>query len=373
MFAPAERAGAAELHAAFAELKSRLPYDSVLDLVPDLSFVVDGRRQILFANSAALEALGVDQSQILGSRPGEALDCVHSRETVPGCGGAEACRVCGADRAILDALEGGRRCSAECRISSRKDGRLTALDLRVTAVPLETKGGRFAVVTLSDIGDSKRRQSLERLFFHDLMNSIASLQGCVGLLAAERGGEQVRSGYLARLEQALKRLIDEVSQQRDLVTMETGELRTDPCEVEPEELARGILQDIELADYAEGKLLTLKPEGELRPLVTDPVLLGRVLVNMLKNALEASLPGEEVSLKVRREPGAAWFVVHNPAFIPRDIQLQIFQRSFSTKGHGRGLGTYSMKMLTEDYLGGRIGFESGEDRGTIFWVELLSP
>jgi signal transduction histidine kinase len=58
--------------------------------------------------------------------------------------------------------------------------------------------------------------------------------------------------------------------------------------------------------------------------------------------------------------------VHNPGTIPREAQLQIFQRSFSTKGGGRGLGTYSMKLLTERFLGGAIRFESSPLQGTRF-------
>jgi sensor histidine kinase regulating citrate/malate metabolism len=52
--------------------------------------------------------------------------------------------------------------------------------------------------------------------------------------------------------------------------------------------------------------------------------------------------------------------------IPRDVQLQLFKRSFSTKGEGRGLGTYSMKLLTERYLNGRVGFRTSESAGTTF-------
>ena len=60
------------------------------------------------------------------------------------------------------------------------------------------------------------------------------------------------------------------------------------------------------------------------------------------------------------------FSVHNPNPMPRNVQLQVFQRSFSTKGSGRGLGTYSMKLLSERYLGGRVSFESNEESGTVF-------
>ena len=62
------------------------------------------------------------------------------------------------------------------------------------------------------------------------------------------------------------------------------------------------------------------------------------------------------------------FWVRNPRPMPRDVQLQVFQRSFSTKGRNRGIGTYSMKLLTERYLSGRVGFSSDPHAGTRFWA-----
>ena len=50
------------------------------------------------------------------------------------------------------------------------------------------------------------------------------------------------------------------------------------------------------------------------------------------------------------------------------IRLQIFQRSFSTKGAGRGLGTYSVKLLSERYLKGAVGFRSTHAEGTRFFA-----
>lgn len=58
--------------------------------------------------------------------------------------------------------------------------------------------------------------------------------------------------------------------------------------------------------------------------------------------------------------------VHNPTYMPEEIRLQIFNHSFSTKGAGRGLGTYSMKFLTEKYPWGQIAFQSVKDEGTTF-------
>jgi signal transduction histidine kinase len=49
----------------------------------------------------------------------------------------------------------------------------------------------------------------------------------------------------------------------------------------------------------------------------------------------------------------------------------MFQRSFTTKeGGGRGIGAYSVKLLTERYLGGWVTFSSSREVGTTFTVTL---
>lgn len=90
--------------------------------------------------------------------------------------------------------------------------------------------------------------------------------------------------------------------------------------------------------------------------------------NLIKNALEASSPGQTVT--VTFENGASpKFSVHNQSVMPEPVKLQIFQRSFSTKAaHGRGIGTYSVKMLAERYLKGNVSFRSEPGEGTTFSV-----
>jgi sensor histidine kinase regulating citrate/malate metabolism len=77
-----------------------------------------------------------------------------------------------------------------------------------------------------------------------------------------------------------------------------------------------------------------------------------------------------VTLACKSEPDGIVFSVRNPSVMDRSVQLQVFQRSFSTKGTGRGIGTFSIKLLTEQYLGGKVWFESGEPGGTVFHVRL---
>ncbi|MEJ2199760.1 MAG: ATP-binding protein [Desulfuromonadaceae bacterium] len=91
---------------------------------------------------------------------------------------------------------------------------------------------------------------------------------------------------------------------------------------------------------------------------------------MVLNALEASAAGETVRLRLLIDEAAVTIVVINRGEIPKEVQLSIFKRSFSTKSSsGRGIGTYSMKLFGERYLGGKVGFSS-EQGETRFFIRL---
>ena len=64
------------------------------------------------------------------------------------------------------------------------------------------------------------------------------------------------------------------------------------------------------------------------------------------------------------------FRVHNAVVIAAEVQENIFHRRFSTKGEARGVGTYSMLLLSERYLKGSVGFSSSEATGTTFFLRL---
>ena len=121
---------------------------------------------------------------------------------------------------------------------------------------------------------------------------------------------------------------------------------------------------------AEGRTIEVRTVWE-GTIVADQQLLQRVLGNMLKNALEATPPGNTVSMECHEHNEDVVFAVHNTEVMPEEVQLQVFQRSFSTKGEpGRGVGTYSMKLLGERYLGGKVGFSSQPSKGTTFWLAI---
>src|SRR5579872_2009071 len=121
---------------------------------------------------------------------------------------------------------------------------------------------------------------------------------------------------------------------------------------------------------AEGKTIAPPVVTGTTLIQSDAVLLSRVLGHLIKNALEASSPGQAIRVSFENT-GVPTFAVHNPSYMPEKVQLQMFQRSFSTKAAtGRGMGAYTVKLLAERYLGGEVAFTSSRHGGTVFTVRL---
>lgn len=340
----------------------------LLDSFPEPVVILNQERQIVAANAALAAFLGVPQEALLGKRPGEALGCIHATDEEAGCGTSAFCSQCGAVRAILVTQGSGAPASEECRILRRGRGGVEALDLEVWTTPICTGDRSFTVFALRETTDENRRHVLEELFFHDVLNTAGSLSGLLTVKSLVNGPEaeelERRARYLAH------QIVQEIESQRDLAAAEAGDLAVHPEEVN----VAGLVDEVALAykshSVASGRRIAVaKPSGPETAIV-DPTLLKRVVGNLIKNALEATPPGGTVRVAYRNA-GAPEVTVHNDAVMPEEVRLQIFQRSFSTKaGKGRGLGTWSVKLLTERYLGGSVVLTSEDGAGTTFIVRL---
>ena len=365
-FAPAERADQARVLEISHHFNSGSPVGTLLNLVPEVILILNRQRQVVFANRSALEFAGVDElEEVLGMRPGELIRCKHGHEAPGGCGTTEFCRYCGAVNAILESQE-GTPSTKECRVTVEKGETEESLDLRVWARPLHMKDEELTFFAISDIADEKRREFLEKIFLHDIMNTATALRGFSWLLNTNDQDMQERRNYEGRIALLTERMINEIQAHRQLLAAERGELRVSIERVNSYVLLQDVFTSFCHPEMLDRRLLRSSQESASVNFVSDPTLLTRVLSNMVKNAIEATAPGDMVTMGCREDGDHVVFWVHNPTHMPENIRLQIFNRSFSTKGPGRGLGTYSIKYLTEKYLGGHVTFTSTEADGTTF-------
>jgi nitrogen fixation/metabolism regulation signal transduction histidine kinase len=362
-FAAPQRASESALQKE-AKLLSEMPFlQQLYDAVTDMVLILNPQRQIVFCNSNVVKFLGLSSiSDAYGLRPGEAFGCIHAHDCAGGCGTSEFCAACDAVASILSA-QSGVTDAKQCRIL-RGDG-WEALNLLIRTTPLHIGDDQFVICAITDISDQKRRESLEKIFFHDLLNEATCLKLLADIDLHKNIPEQV-----VKIKKAVVKIIDEIRAQRDLAAAEHGELILRKESIASKQLLADVVDTYQ--QYAQVKKCAIALHRDMHDvsLVTDATVLSRVLKNMVKNAIEASAVGDTVTIGCDNSGDVAKFWVHNPNLIPKESQMKIFQRSFSTKGEGRGLGTYSMKLLTERYLGGQVSFTSSADNGTIFKVTL---
>jgi signal transduction histidine kinase len=241
------------------------------------------------------------------------------------------------------------------------------MELRVSVTPIVISEKPLLIINIKDMSDSKRKNVLERLFFHDITNITSGLSAISELLESADNTEEIKE-LSCVMRMSASSLIDEIRSHKMIFEAENGELQVEPEKVSTME----ILNDLRLlysnSAVSIDKQIKISHESSDVEITTDRVIIKRVLGNLLKNALEAVRSGGNVMLSCKEVQDGVEFSVSNSGVIPRDIQLQLFHKNISTKGAGRGLGTHSVKLLTEKYLRGKVGFVSNEKTGTIFSV-----
>ena len=178
----------------------------------------------------------------------------------------------------------------------------------------------------------------------------------------ENGTPQEQEEFKSSIGIIINKLIDEIKAQRDLTSAENNEMKVIPSAIDSLKFLN--------EQFEENLKIRIDPNAAQITLISDPIILGRVLGNMIKNALEASQKDKTVTVGCNQQTDQVEFWVQNSTFMQRHVQLQMFKRSFSTKSPNRGLGTYSMKLLGEKFLHGKVDFISSLEEGTIFRLRL---
>lgn len=334
-----------------------------LNSLDGLIAVLNEHRQVLALNAAFLTSLGIDDpEEVLGLRPGEALHCIHADEEPAGCGTTRFCSSCGAAIAIVASLEQDMPAERLCALTANRGGKHVDTALLVRSHPIKIDNNRFLLVFAQDVTADEHRAALERTFFHDINNLLCGLlQTCESLL------EEQSSELSETVNELAQRLTGEVAIQRCLLRGESGRYHPTWSTASVGDVVGQLERFFANHQAARGKKIEYAPCPAELMLSTDLSALSRVLINMTLNALEATESNGTVKFWTESENENVSFCVWNNTHIPKEVQQRLFQRNFSTKAQdGRGIGTYSMKLLGQEVLGGQISVASSEAAGTTF-------
>jgi len=214
------------------------------------------------------------------------------------------------------------------------------------------------------------REEVERIGRHDLKTPINSIVAVPRLLREEGRLGQEADELLAIVERAGYRILSMVNLSLDLFKMEQGSYVFRPAAVDLADLLEKVGADV--GTHAAAKQVGLKVDAGAAPYAwAEELLCYSLLANLMRNAVEASPQGGEVSIGAFAGPGETVVLrIHNHGAVPASVRGSFFQKyATSGKAGGTGLGAYSARLMAR-VQDGDIEMQTSTDEGTTLTVRL---
>jgi PAS domain S-box-containing protein len=202
---------------------------------------------------------------------------------------------------------------------------------------------------------------------HEIKNPLGSIQGLVQMLAEDFAPDDPRGRYCETILEEVRRLDEQMKRLLDLAS---------PSQWKNEEvLLTRVLEEVSSLVQGEARRRGVtvggdRPERDWR-LSGDPDRIRQAIVNVMKNAIEATPQGGEVHWRLGKEDSWVVLSVVNPgASFPESVASRMPSPLVSTKMEGTGLGLAITHQILHHH-GGKIEVQNPINGGAV--VRLLFP
>ena len=252
--------------------------------------------------------------------------------------------------------------------------------LRVHGTTNET--AQTLVLVMDEITQLRALETIRKDFVanvsHELRTPVSVIQAnAETLLGGALSDERSAPLFLEAIMRNAKRLAQLITDLLDLAQLESGNYRIEVHSTALKPLLDSVLES--LSDKARSKGMTIVPDWEAEQQVwADNRAFTQVLSNFLDNAIKYTPEGGRIVIGSQVESSVVRITVEDngPGIEPRH-HGRLFERFYrvdtgrSRELGGTGLGLAIVKHLALS-MGGRVGVESIQPHGSLFWLELPS-
>ena len=352
--------------------------ESMINAIPDAIITIDESGLIRFFNAAAERMFQYRAEEVIGRNVSILMPAPYSVEHD---GYLDRYLRTGEKRIIgLGRIVSGRR----------KDGSTFPIELAVGEAL--AKGKHVFTGLIRDISD--RRETERRL--HEVQADLihVSRLSAMGELASALAHELNQpltaiSNYLLAARQLIQRGPEHAERASDIIgksidqAMRAGQIiRQLRSFVQKREVERAPAEIEKVVDEAsalafiglkeKGICVAIEREKALPEVPIDRIQIQQVLINLIRNAVDAmeGRDRRDLTIRISRDDGAVRIsIIDTGAGISSDMEGKLFQAFATTKATGMGVGLSISRTIVEAH-GGRLWFEPNPDGGTIFHLAL---
>lgn len=213
---------------------------------------------------------------------------------------------------------------------------------------------------------------------HQLRTPLTAIGWFSELLLDEKNGKLTKrqKEYVHEVREGNKRMTDLVNALLNTSRLDLGSFVIDPVPTDLIALSKDVIKEMQ-KDLKQKKMRVYEEyQKNLPNIQVDEKLMRMIFQNLISNAIKYTPEKGQIDVSVRAEEGVVRIQVKDTGFgIPQSQQQNIFSRLYRAENvvqkkiEGTGLGLYIVKSIL-DQSGGKIWFESEEDQGSTFFVEI---
>ncbi len=249
--------------------------------------------------------------------------------------------------------------------------RILVVEQNITKKKLLEENMRIALEKEKELNELKSR--FVSMASHEFRTPLSTILSSANLALKYNQYEQVdnREKHLKRIKSNVQTLTSILNDFLSLSKLEEGKIQASFIEFNLLNLIQELKEDLEESAAKNQKIEVLYQGSNM--VISDANIIKNILVNLLSNALKYSEPSKNVYVNARVSDQIHIQIQDQGIGIPKEEQEHLFERFFRASNviniQGTGLGLNIVKKYI-DLLQGSITFESFENKGTIFTIQI---
>ena len=256
------------------------------------------------------------------------------------------------------------------------------VDVRVDPVFDDRHAYLGSVCTIRDVTAEREAMQMKNEFVstvsHELRTPLTSIKGYIDLILDGEAGEvnEIQQEFLSIVKENSDRLVELINDMLDISRIESGRI---VLKVQPLDIAErvcGAVNTFGAVLDQQGRSIHVDVPDGLPKAAGDPDRVGQVLINFISNAIKYSPEGGDVYVNAECEDDRVRVGIRDEGIgIAPEDQARLFTKfyrvdsSLTREIGGTGLGLSICKSIIE-LLGGEVGVESEQGKGSTFWFTL---